>query len=222
VTDVVGTPGAFWSLLEDERFARPQAERRFRAGQRIFYRGDSPDCVLVLRSGLVKILATTDSGREVVLAFRGPGELVGEQSVLDDAPRAATVEAVKPVEALSVSKPDFLRFLRDHPDAALTLLGMLSMRLRDADAKRIEFSRFTTLQRVALRLLEYADQFGYTKEGVIHVELAQEELAGATGSSIESVGRALQTMRALKCVDTPRRRDIAILDREALEALHKV
>ena len=54
----------------------------------------------------------------------------------------------------------------------------------------------------------------------IELPLSQEELAGATGASIESVGRALQTMRALKCIET-RRREIRVLDRDALEALRR-
>jgi CRP/FNR family cyclic AMP-dependent transcriptional regulator len=59
-------------------------------------------------------------------------------------------------------------------------------------------------------------------DGSVRIELplSQEELAGATGASIESVGRALQTMRSLKCIET-RRREIRILDRESLEALRR-
>ena len=170
--------------------------------------------------GRVKVVAMTAHGREVVLAFRGPGQLVGELAVLDGSPRSASVEAVERVDALSVGVDSFRSFLADHPAASLTLLGMLSRRLRDADAKRIEFSEFTTIQRVAARLLEYGKLFGRDEPGGgLGVPLAQDELAGATGASIESVGRALQTLRKLKCVET-RRRDIRILDVEALEALY--
>src|SRR6185369_16209679 len=97
---------------------------------------------------------------------------------------------------------------------------MLSRRLREADAQRIEFSTFTTMGRVAARLLELSDRFGREENGRIHISLpiTQEELAGSTGSSLESVGRALQTMRSLKCIET-RRRDIQVLNRQTLEAL---
>ena len=43
----------------------------------------------------------TAAGREVVLAFRGPGELVGEQSAIDGEPRSASIVAVEEVEVLS-------------------------------------------------------------------------------------------------------------------------
>jgi CRP-like cAMP-binding protein len=169
----------------------------------------------------VKVSYLTTSGREVVLAFRGPGELVGEQSALDGQPRSATIAAVEPVEALVLTHGAFVAFLAEHPSASLALLRMLSRRLRESDAKRIELSTYLTIGRVASRLLELSDRFGREQDGGsirIALPLTQEELAGSTGSSLESVGRALQTMRTLKCIET-RRREIRVLDRQALEAL---
>jgi CRP/FNR family cyclic AMP-dependent transcriptional regulator len=215
----------FWSVLGPQlsvELAGLGIVRRFGRGQALFHEGQLADRVLVLRAGRVKVIVTTANGREVVLAFRGPGELIGEQSALDGEPRSATICAVEPVEALCVTPDAFRAFLAAHPPVALELLRMLSRRLRDADAKRIEFSAFTTLGRVAARLLELSARFGDDDgrgAGVrIALPLSQEELAGATGSSVESVGRALQTMRSLKCIET-RRREIRIRDAEALEAL---
>jgi CRP/FNR family cyclic AMP-dependent transcriptional regulator len=213
----------FWSAL-DAAAARDLTARgtpqSFARGRALFYEGQMPDRVMVLRAGRVKVAVTTPAGREVVLAFRGPGELVGEQSALDGEPRSASIVAVDPVQALVLTHHAFRAFLADHPVAALALLRLLSLRLREADAKRIEFSTFTTIGRIAARLLELGDRYGDEQDGALRIALplTQEELAGATGSSLESVGRALQTMRSLKCVET-RRREIWILDRQALEAL---
>jgi CRP/FNR family transcriptional regulator, cyclic AMP receptor protein len=215
--------GTFWDVISPEAsrdLAARAVVRRFGRGRALFHEGQVPDRVLVLRSGRVKVTATTSNGREVVLAFRGPGDLVGEQSALDDHPRSATACAVEGVEALCVEVTAFRSFLAAHPDVALTLLRMLSLRLRDADAKRIELSTYTTIQRVAARLLELANRYGDDAgRGIrIALPLTQEDLAGATGSSIESVGRALKTLRALKCVSTARR-EIRVLDPAALTAL---
>jgi CRP/FNR family transcriptional regulator, cyclic AMP receptor protein len=218
--------GDFWSALGEPaaaELAGLAAMRTFARGQALFHEGQLADRVLILRAGRVKVTATTSNGREVVLAFRGPGELLGEQAAFDGLPRSATISAVERVEALSLSAEAFRSFLAAHPSVSLTLLGMLSRRLRDADAKRIEFTAFTTIERVAARLLELSERFGLQEEGGslrIELPLSQEELAGATGASIESVGRALQTMRSLKCIET-RRREIRVLDREALEALRR-
>jgi CRP-like cAMP-binding protein len=195
----------------------------FPAGRALLHQGQVPERVLLLLAGRVKVTSATSAGREIVLAFRGPGELVGEQSALDGRPRSATVVTVEPVDALVLTHEAFRTFLTDRPTAALALLRMLSLRLRDADAQRIEFATFTTMGRVAARLLDLSERFGREEDGGVRIELpiSQEELAGATGSSLESVERALQTMRSLKCVQT-RRREIRVLDRDALEALRGV
>lgn len=191
--------------------------RGYQRGQALFHVGQVPDRVLLLRAGRVKVFTTTTMGRTVVLAVRGPGELVGELSALDREPRSASIVALERVEALAYSHHDFRAFLLERPTAALAMLGMLSRRLRDADAKRIEYAAGGTLERVAARLLEMTDRFGEERDGAIEISLplSQEELAGWTGASVESVGRALQTMRSLGWIET-RRRQIRVLQAEAL------
>jgi CRP-like cAMP-binding protein len=225
VTSQVHSTGVddFWSALDaasrDALRARGQS-CSYARGRTVVHEGQVPDRVLLLRSGCVKVSRLTFRGREVVLAFRGPGDLVGEQSALDGAPRSASAVAVDTVEALVFTHSAFRNFLRECPDAALALLAILSRRLREADARRAEFSGLSAMGRVAARLIEYSDRFGREENGRIRISLpiTQEELAGSTGTSIESVGRALQTMRSLKYIETGRR-EIRVLDRQALEAL---
>jgi CRP/FNR family transcriptional regulator, cyclic AMP receptor protein len=216
-------PDSFWATLapEDARaLAALCAVRTFPRGRVPFYAGESADRVLILRTGWVKVHAVTGDGHEVVLAFRGPGDLIGELAALDDAPRSATISAEQDVEALTLSHQAFRGFLASRPAVALALLQLLGRRLRDADAKRIEFLGSTTIQRVAARLLEFADRFGRTAgdAGGILLPLTQEDLAGAAYASLESVGRALKSMRTVGCIETARR-EIRIVDPDKLRAL---
>ncbi|MFL5870754.1 MAG: Crp/Fnr family transcriptional regulator [Solirubrobacterales bacterium] len=191
--------------------------RRFRKGQALFHQHGSSDRVVVLLSGRVKVSKLTDDGKEIVLAFRGPGDLLGELSAIDGAPRSATVEAVEPVEALAVAARDFRSFLIAHPEVALLLLQMISHRLRDADRIRVEYGAHDTVGRVSARLVELAEQYGEPVAGGVRIglSLSQEELAGWTGASREAVARALRTLREAGWVATERRQ-ITVLDLEAL------
>lgn len=198
---------------------RERAGRRtYARGQALMHAGQVPHDVLVLQAGRVKVSATTEAGRQILLAFRGPGDLVGELSALDERPRSASIVALEAVEALALSHEQFRAVLVQHPAASLALLRVLSDRLRDADAKRIQFAGYTTMGRVAFCLLELCDRFGEAEEGAVEIDLplSQEELSGWAGSSLESVGRALQQMRGLGWIET-RRRAIRVLDRDALE-----
>jgi CRP/FNR family cyclic AMP-dependent transcriptional regulator len=192
-------------------------ERRFRKGQALFHERGPADRVLVLLTGRVKVLTTTDSGKEVVLAFRGPGDLLGELAAIDGSPASATVEAIEPVEALALAEADFRGFLRAQPGAALLLLETVSRRLRDADRKRVEYGVHDTAGRVAARLVELAEAYGESgPDGIrIGLPISQEELAAWTGSSREAVSKALQSLRKAGWVAT-RRRSLTLRDVEAL------
>jgi CRP/FNR family transcriptional regulator, cyclic AMP receptor protein len=107
------------------------------AGTVIFEQGGKPDVVLLVRAGRVRIAAHAPGGAEVVLAERGSGELLGDLSGIDGQPRSASVTALEDVRGLVVPLRAFRRFLMDHPRAALSLLELLSRRLREADARQI-------------------------------------------------------------------------------------
>jgi CRP-like cAMP-binding protein len=210
----------FLGLLGPDQRAALEAvgvKRRFRTGQALFHQGGSPDRVVVLLSGRVKVARLTDEGKEIVLAFRGAGDLLGELSAIDGEPRSATVEAVETVEALAVPSRDFRSWLIAHPEIGLLLLQMISHRLRDADRIRVEYGAHDTVGRVSARLVELAEQYGEPDARGIRIGLAlsQEELAGWTGASREAVARALRTLREVGWVLTERRR-ITVLDLEAL------
>jgi len=217
---VTAAGGDFWSALpaaDQAAMLAAGAVRKYARGGALMHQDQLPDGVMVLRSGQVKVSRSMLTGREVVLAIRGPGELLGELAALDGQPRSASVVALEPVEALVLSPHSFRSFLAGHPAASMALLGMLTRRLRDADAKRAGFSSLTTLGRVAERLLELADRFGTEEDGYTRIELriSQDELAGWAGASLESVARALSTMRTLRWIET-RRREIRVLDMDAV------
>jgi CRP-like cAMP-binding protein len=212
-----------WRLLDlldedDRRELEARAgRRRFKAGSTLTHEGAPGSEVLVLVSGRVKVTVTTPEGREIVLQFCGPGELVGEFSVIDRGSRSGTAEALEPVEALAISAAEFRAMIEKRPGFALALLRSLVRRFRDADRMRVEFAAAQTLGRVAARLIELVERHGEPFDGgiAITLPLSQDELAGWTGSSREAVAKALHTLRDLGYIRTERRR-IVVLDEEEL------
>jgi CRP/FNR family cyclic AMP-dependent transcriptional regulator len=214
----VSAAGGSWLAPSDTAaLAARGRPRQFARGQPLMYEGQVSSDVFVLRRGRVKVFVMA-AGRETVLAFRGPGDVIGEQSGLDDGPRSASVIAVEPVEAVVVSGAAFRAFLDETPGAALAIARELSMRLRDADAKRAEFGSLNSIGRVAGRLLELAGSGEEEGALTVSIPLSHEELAGWVGASVPSVDRALATMRSLGWIET-RRRQIRILDADAVRSL---
>jgi len=109
----------------------------FPAGTVIFRQGETADVVLLVRGGRVRVASRGAGGEEIVLAERGPGELLGDLSGIDGQPRSASVTALDEVRGLIVPLRAFRAFLMDHPRAAISMLELISRRLREAEARQI-------------------------------------------------------------------------------------
>jgi CRP/FNR family cyclic AMP-dependent transcriptional regulator len=211
------------SLTDDERltFQAAGRVRRFSKGEAIFHEGDDPGGVVAVLTGTVKVSVIGVGGREVVLRFPGPGELVGELAAVADRPRTATVTAVDDVEAIAVRAADFRRFVLEHPRVAPLVFEHVAALLAEADRQRIDFATRDVTARVAGRLLELAETVGEPEPGAgvrITLPLSQEELAAWSGASREAVARSLHLLRELGWIET-RRREIKVLDIDAMRGL---
>jgi CRP-like cAMP-binding protein len=185
--------------------------------RRILSEGAAGDEAVLVLTGRVKLVAFGAARREVVLAMRGPGELIGEMAVFGGRRRTATAIAVDDVEIGYLPGDELRQFLAEHPGAALVLIRMLVRRLAEADRDRIDLATHDSVGRVAKRLLELAADHGATVEHGRRIELSlsQDELASWTGATRETVSRALRLMRGLGWVSTENRA-ITVLDPQAL------
>jgi len=108
-------------------------ERKYSAGSKLIKQGDTGVGLYVITGGTVHISKETNPDKaEIDLGNVGPGNVLGEMSLLDDLPRSANVTAVSDVTALLLPVWEFRTTLRSHPDIALRLLSTLSRRLRKA------------------------------------------------------------------------------------------
>ncbi|HEX4719877.1 MAG TPA: Crp/Fnr family transcriptional regulator [Thermoleophilaceae bacterium] len=206
-----GPQEPFLTRLTAEELAALRARgvaRHFERGATIVHQGEVPGRVVVIERGYAKVTAMTEDGKEVVLAFRGPGDVVGELAALTALPRSATVRTIEPIDALAVAVGDFEAWLEQHPRVALELLKVVIARLREADRQQFEFAAYQTLGRIARRLVELAERFGEPCEDGVRISLriSQEELAGWAGASREATSKALHDLRQIGLIETQRRR----------------
>jgi CRP-like cAMP-binding protein len=192
-------------------------KRKVSRNEPILRAGAAGDEVVLVLSGRVKLVAQGADQREVVLAIRGPGELIGEMAALGGQRRSATVIAVDEVEAGMLHGEQLRAFLREHPDAALVLIRTLVRRLTEATRDVVDMATRDSVGRIAKRLLELAAEHGSPSAGGTRIELSlsQDELARWTGATRETVSRALRLMRQLGWVST-NHRTITVLDPTAL------
>jgi CRP-like cAMP-binding protein len=206
-------------LVREDADALLGAVRRktIKRGTEILRVGAAGDEVVLVLSGRVRLVAFGADRREVVLAVRGPGELIGEMAALGSGRRTATGVAVEDVEVGFLHGHELTSFLRDHPDAAIVLIRTLVRRLAEATRDVVDLATRDSVGRVARRLVELSAEHGVVAAGGTRIELSlsQDELAHWTGATRETVSRALRLMRQLGWVTTDHR-TITVLDTAAL------
>ncbi|MET0145139.1 MAG: Crp/Fnr family transcriptional regulator [Ilumatobacteraceae bacterium] len=188
----------------------------------LFFEGDVPHDVILVRRGDLKVSTVVD-GREVVLDVLGPGAIVGEVSAVDGRTRSATVTALTTTEIVAIPAATFMDFLGQHPVIALTLLRCMATRIRDASRRQVEYGALDAVGRVCRRLVELMDRYGHPVPGEatsavrIDAPLTQGDIAAWAGLSREAVVKALHALRRLGWVATSSRA-ITVLDVDAVVA----
>jgi CRP/FNR family transcriptional regulator, cyclic AMP receptor protein len=173
--------------------------RSYPRGAVLMFQDERDDRMIFLVAGRTKVARIERDGRELMLDLRDPGDLLGELAFIDGAPRAATVTALEPVQAVVMAAGTLRAHLETTPRVALALLEVVAQRFRDSSANRAHFGVADTLGRLAARIVDLADRYGEPcAEGVrVASPLSQEDLAAWTGASRAGVAEALRTLREL-------------------------
>ena len=120
---------------------------RARAGQDLITEGDMGDWMLLLLSGTVDVIKTSDAGVVSRLAVIKQGAAVGEMSMLDTAPRYATCRAIEDVQAGVLTRVTITHLIQDHPAIGAKLLvkltQLLAQRLRNTSNRLVKLLRTT-------------------------------------------------------------------------------
>lgn len=172
------------------------------AGAAIYREAEPGQSVLLIRDGRAKVVLSAPTGKQVLLALRGPGELIGEFAAVDERPRSATVLALTDLAGWTVPAAVLRAHLTSEPQAALDLLRLVLGRLREADLQRLDLGALDTVGRVARLLTDLGGRHG--QAGWLH--LTQTELGAAVGASREATVKALRRLRGAGLVETRRGR----------------
>jgi len=202
-------PRSYWDgLTVDECSTLTRVGRRmtFPGGRTLLAQHDATRDVIIILSGLTKVATRLGGGRPVVLAVRGPGDIVGEMAHLNGGRRSAMVAAINDVMALRVARLHFSGFLSGSTHASELLRSIVVDRLREADRDRVAAASMTVGQRLARLLLVFARRYGVPDSagGLIINLFSQDDLAACVGGARGTVTRQIARWRHRGIVSTTR------------------
>ncbi|MEZ4595264.1 MAG: cyclic nucleotide-binding domain-containing protein, partial [Chloroflexota bacterium] len=127
------------SSLERRVLDQVMVEQRYKPGEIVVHEGQYGDIAFLIWSGRVAVVQGNFANPAGV-HYRGPGEVVGEMSLIDNKPRSASIVALDDVRLLGIYRKDFFELLHIDPNFSTNMMELLSSRLRAAE----EMSRVNT------------------------------------------------------------------------------
>src|SRR6202522_1525196 len=179
-------------------------------GGKLFARGEQPEAAYAIVSGEIEITIEGPDGRDVFIALLGSGTVIGELGVLDGVARTTDARATRKTEVLKIGRHLVTEALRDEPNSALALLGVLASRLRETDHLVDRNASMDLGKRLARLLLEEG-----AKGKIVY---NQSDLAHLVGATREAVNRKLSRWRKSNWIML-NHTGLHILDRNALLAV---
>jgi CRP-like cAMP-binding protein len=108
-------------------------KRRLASGTTLFQEGDFGDSMYLVVSGNLQVSKRVIEGAEKVLTTLGPGQYVGEMSMLTGAQRSATVQALVDTEVIEVNEQAFMQLLHDYPQVGFDVMQQMAHRLQSTN-----------------------------------------------------------------------------------------
>lgn len=181
---------------------------------------DQPgEVVYFIIRGTVKVHVEQEHGRDVIISILGPGECVGEMSLLDQIGRSATVVTIEESQMLWLDRSTFRRFLLEIPQLAFNLARVLSARLRLANDQIQALAAREVENRIARQILAFAQRYGHQLPNgdlLIPIRLTQSDIAALTGASREHTNKILVSYKERGYVSADRRHYLTIHNQQAL------
>jgi len=216
--------GPFSKLIGEarQRFESMGVEKTYTRGDNLFVAGQMPGFVYILESGRVKLSVTSRDGKNMILRLAEAGDVLGLSSALNSSEYEISAEAVEYCRVKTIRSFEFVEFLQKYPAAAMEATQCLLQehRYMFKDVCRLGLPT-TVAGRLANLLLDWRErrvQSGNAPEPRLTMTLTQEEIAGMTGTTRETVSRVLHQFQRDKLISI-KGAFLTVLQPKALEQL---
>lgn len=183
----------FDSLIE---FFHTGTRIEYGKGEFVIRPGSAPNGVFFVESGLVKAYDITKYGEENLLVIRHQNEILGLTWAVTDDNREIIYSALAPTVVWMVSRDKFLAHIQEHPDAAMSVIHLLTEMYRTHSERILTLEYRTVKERLAAFLLALMRRFGTEANGGIRIQapLRHQDIASSISSTRETTSRTLSEL----------------------------
>lgn len=198
-----------------ERFGRT-----YRAGETIYAEGDPAETCFLVQEGRVRLSKRVRTTERNLTVLR-PGDLFGEDALIESATRGASAVALTDLTVLALDRDTFGVLIAGNPQVTTRLLQQLVRRLRNSEEQLENSMLRDNPSRIVNTLLRLAQGVRPTAEGEVVLSVSPLELSSRSGLDVDTVKRVVQQLRDggyLRIVEEK----IVLPDLDALRQLYEL
>lgn len=196
-------------------------EKHFARRDTIFLVGDLVRQVVLLTSGTAKAVQFGQNGTEVILALKGPGEVVGTMGLRSENRHSSMAQALTPATALIWEAAVFEAISQRYSNLKANMMSILCQQLHELEERYREISTEKVPVRLSHQLVRLLNQVGRRVNGGVEIRLSREELAQLTGTTLFTVSRLLSDWDQRGIVSA-RREAVSVHNFQALAQIGEV
>src|SRR6056297_951913 len=200
-------------LLDDEKICNT-----YKKGSEIYHEGSRTNGLYCINEGIVKIYKTGIDGREQIIYFAKPGDIVGYRSILSGELACSSAKALKTSVLCFIPGDLLVNLIKKNGNFSLDVLQQSCKELGEANSYITDIAQKTVRERLAEVLIKLKENFDLDENNELQISLTREELANIVGTATESVIRLLSEFKQDHLIDLKGRK-IRILDLKKLEKI---
>ena len=193
----------------------------YKKGNIVFHEGNKGNGVYCVHSGLLKLYKTGIDGKEQIIRFAKPGDLIGFRSILSNENACVTAKTLSPAHLCFIPAKLFVNLVQNNHDFSMHLIQLSCCELGEANKFILNMAQKNVRERLAEVLLFLKDTFGLDNNNVLKIELTREEIANIVGTATESTIRLLSEFKKDKLIELKGRK-IKLLEPKKLYRISNV
>jgi CRP-like cAMP-binding protein len=195
--------------------------RHYKRGDVLYHEGNRISGFYCINSGIIKVFKTGFDGKEQIIRFAKPGDIIAYRSVLSNEPACTTAKVIEDCQVCFIPSEILISFIKTNPNFALELLKLACHELGEANSYITDIAQKTVRERLAEVLIHLVEDFGLDNQKYLRISLTREELSNIVGTATESVIRLLSEFKTDKLLELNGRK-IRVLNIKGLQKISNV
>lgn len=195
--------------------------RQYKRGEVLYREGSRISGFYCLHTGIIKVFKTGLDGKEQIIRFAKPGDIIAYRSVLSNEVACTSARVIEDSQVCFIPSEILISLVKSNSNYAFEILKLACHELGEANSFITDIAQKTVRERLAEILLLLVNDFGLDEQNFLQISLTREELANIVGTATESVIRLLSEFKSDKLVELNGRK-IRILNRKGLEKISNV